>query len=393
MNNIHSIKIKRDRLTDAAQEVYPLAITHREESESLRRIAPAVVERLKDLQLFRIGLPKSLGGWEADPVEVLKTYELLSSAEASVAWSVWNNHLACAFGRFLDEDSMNEIFKNPRHVYANSARPEGVAEIVPGGYIVSDRWTLVSGCELSDWFALRCLVTSEDLPKTLGPGAKLKLFFIPKGAIKVIDTWSVGGLRGTGSHDIEIKDAFVNEKYAIDFDSPVAIDNAYSRLPIGCMNSAGNAAIALGLLKSATDDLVKLCLERVTPGKNPDLRDRLTVQTAVAKSKTLLSSTRAQLHNAVAIVWKESQEGNTYTDEQLADVWAASVRAATDAKAMLTEIYAAAGTAALYTKSHIERTHRDIHAVLQHGIIQPHWMNQAGMAYVGLKPTGSMFRI
>ena len=60
---------------------------------------------------------------------------------------------------------------------------------------------------------------------------------------------------------------------------------------------------------------------------------------------------------------------------------------------MLTEIYAAAGTAALYTKSHIERTHRDIHAVLQHGIIQPHWMNQAGMAYVGLKPTGSMFRI
>ena len=203
------------------------------------------MERLKDLQLFRIGLPKSLGGWEADPVEVLKTYELLSSAEASVAWSVWNNHLACTFGRFLDEDSMNEIFKNPRHVYANSARPEGVAEIVPGGYIVSGRWTLVSGCELSDWFALRCLVTSEDLPKTLGPGAKLKLFFIPKGAIKVIDTWSVGGLRGTGSHDIEIKDAFVNEKYAIDFDSPVAIDNAYSRLPIGCMNSAGNAAIAL----------------------------------------------------------------------------------------------------------------------------------------------------
>jgi len=310
-----------------------------------------------------------------------------------VAWSVWNNHLACTFGRFLDEESMNEIYKNSRHVYANSARPEGVAEIVPGGYIVSGRWTLVSGCELSDWFALRCLITSEDLPKTLGPGAKLKLFFIPKGVINIIDTWSVGGLRGTGSHDIEIKDAFVNEKYAIDFDSPVAIDNAYSRLPIGCMNSAGNAAIALGLLKSATDDLVKLCLERVTPGKNPDLRDRLTVQIAVAKSKTLLSSARTQLHNAVAIIWKESQERNTYTDEQLADVWTASVQAATDARAMLTEIYAAAGTAALYTKSHIERTHRDIHAVLQHGIIQPHWMNQAGMAYVGLKPTGSMFRI
>ncbi len=393
MNNTTTLQNTKTLPTDAAQEIYTLAIAHRNETERLRRLAPAVVERLKELQLFRMGLPKFLGGWEENPVEVLKTYELLASAEASVAWSVWNNHLACTFGRFLDEDSMREIFKDASHVYANSARPEGVAEVVSGGYNVSGRWSLVSGCELSDWFAMRCLVTSEDLPKTLGPGAKLKLFFIPKSAIKVIDTWSVGGLRGTGSHDIEITDTFVNEKYAIDFDSPVVIDNAYSRLPIGCMNSAGNAAIALGILKSATDDLIKICRERVTPGKGPDLRDRLTVQTAVAKAKTILESKRVQLHNAVSTLWEESLEGNTYTDEQLADVWAASVQAASDARAMLTEIYAVAGTAALYTSSHIERTHRDIHAVLQHGIIQPHWLNQAGMAYVGLKPNGAMFRV
>tara|TARA_R110002049_G_scaffold37208_1_gene117454 strand:+ start:21973 stop:22695 length:723 start_codon:yes stop_codon:yes gene_type:complete len=240
---------------------------------------------------------------------------------------------------------------------------------------------------------MRCLVTSEDLPKTLGPGAKLKLFFIPKSAIKVIDTWSVGGLRGTGSHDIEIKDTFVKEKYAIDFDSPVQNDNAYSRLPIGCLNSAGNAAIALGLLKAATDDLIKMCLERVTPGKSPDLRDRSTVQATIAKSKTILDSKRCQLHNAVSTIWKESVAGNNYTDEQLADVWAASVQAATEARGMVTEIYAVAGTASLYTKSRIERAHRDIHAVLQHGIVQPHWMDQAGMAYAGLKPSGAMFRI
>jgi alkylation response protein AidB-like acyl-CoA dehydrogenase len=392
MNNT-SLKITKTQPLIEAKEIYSLAISHREETEKSRKLASAIVERLKESGLFRMGLPKFLGGWEDDPVEVLKVYELLSSAEASVGWSVWNNHLACTFGRFLDEESMNEIFKDPSHVYANSARPEGIAKIVTGGYMVSGRWSLVSGCELSDWFALRCLVTSEELPATLGPGARLKLFFIPKAAIKVIDTWNVGGLRGTGSHDIEIEETFVTEKYAVDFNSQVGIDNAYSRLPIGCMNSAGNAAIALGLLKSATDDLIKICLERITPGKNPDLRDRLTVQTAVAKSRTILESKRVQLHNAVSTIWKESLEGNTYTDEQLADVWAASVQAATDARSMLTEIYAVAGTASLYTKSHIERAHRDIHAVLQHGIIQPHWMDQAGMAYVGLTPSAAMFRI
>ena len=59
---------------------------------------------------------------------------------------------------------------------------------------------------------------------------------------------------------------------------------------------------------------------------------------------------------------------------------------------MVSEIYAVAGTSSLYRNFKIERAHRDIHAILQHGIVQPHWMNQAGMAYVGLTPTGAMFR-
>ena len=393
MDNTLSLKCKDILLSDAAQEVCTLALAYREETENLRRLAPPIVKQLKKSKLCRIGLPRFLGGWEDNPVELIKTYELLSSAEASVAWSVWNNHLACTFGRYLDEISMIEIFNDPSNIYSNSTRPEGIAEIVPNGYIVSGRWTLVSGCELSDWFVLRCLVTSEDLPKTLGPGAKLKLFFIPKKEVKVIDTWKVGGLRGTGSHDVEVSKAFVSEKYAVDFNSPVHIDNAYNRLPIGCMNAAGCAAIALGLLKSAIDDLMKICQERISSGKNPDLRDRLTVQAAVSKSKTILNASRTQLHNSVSKLWKESLLEKPFSDKQLADVWSASYHAATTARAMVSEIYAVAGTASLYTTSKIERIHRDIHAVLQHGIIQPHWMNQAGMAYLGLKPTGAMFRI
>jgi len=391
--NSSTLNIIPKRPTEAAKEIYELSISHREETEESRRLAPAVVNRIQELGLFRLGLPKFLGGWEDNPIEVLKTYEILSSGEAAVAWSVWNNHLACTFGRFLDEESMREIYNNSAHVYANSARPEGFAQIVDGGYNVSGRWTLVSGCELSDWFVMRCLVTSDDLPKTLGPGAKLKLFFIPKEAVNVIDTWSVGGLRGTGSHDVEIKDTFVKESFAVDFESMVHVDNAYNRLPIGCLNAAGCASIALGLLKSATDELISICLDRVTPDKSPDIRDRATVQSAIAISKTTLDARRTQLYHSVGILWEEAQKGNRFTDVQLADVWAAAIEAATSSRALVTEIFAVTGTASLYTKYKIERAHRDIHAVLQHGIIQPHWMNQAGMAYAGLKPNGAMFRI
>lgn len=388
-----SLQAEYNLPSDAANQIYDLAILHRAETESSRRLAAPIVKQLLELNLFKMGLPKSLGGWEDNPVETLKVYEILASAEASVAWIAWNNHLACTFGRYLDKASMHEVYSNPSHVYANSARPEGIAESVAGGYKVSGQWTLVSGCELADWFVLRCLVITENSPKTLGPGANLKLFFIPKKEVSIIDTWDVGGLNGTGSHDIAVKDAFVKEEYAVDFDSPVAIDNAYSRLPIGCINAAGCASMALGVLKAATDDLTQMCLDRVTPGKSPDLRDRSTVQAAIAKSKTLLASKRAQLHSSVATLWEESNNQNTFTDEQLADVWAASCEAVREARDMVSEVYAVAGTASLYKKHKIERAHRDIYAISQHGIIQPHWMNQAGMAYAGLKPTGAMFRV
>ena len=378
---------------DAARKIAAIAIENRDETENSRRLAPPVVEQLKEHGLCRLGLPKSLGGWEDDPIEVLKTFEILSGAEAAVAWITWNNHLACTFGRFLDEESMQEIFGNEEHLYANSARPEGFAEETEGGYTINGKWTMVSGCELADWFALRCFVIKKGEPAKPGPGAVLKLFFIHKDDINIVDTWHVGGLKGTGSHDVKVENIFVPTKYAIDFESPVAIDNPYSRLPIGCINSAGNAAMALGLAKTVTNELVKMGLARVTPGSNPDLRDRPHIQASVANSLSLLSAVTLQLHKSVESIWNASLNEETYTDEQLADVWAASYTAATTARTILSDIFAVAGTVSLYSKFPIERAHRDIHAILQHGIIQPHWMHQAGMAHLGLKPTGAMFSI
>ncbi|WP_248724203.1 hypothetical protein [Seonamhaeicola sp. ML3] len=376
-----------------AKEICPIAISNRDETEKSRKLASDVVDKIVSKKLFRMGLPKHLGGWEDNPVEVLKTFEVLASAEGSAGWLTWNNHLACTFGRFLDESTMNEVYSNPNHVYANSARPEGFAEETTDGYIMNGEWTLVSGCELSSWLALRCIVTQDGVPKKSSRGVEMRLFFISKEKIEIIDTWNVQALRGTGSHNVKVKDLFVEKRFAVDFDSPVAIDNAYSRLPIGCINAAGNASIALGLAQSGLNDLIKMGYERVTPGKNPDLRDRATVQAAVADGVSALAAARNQLHGSVNKIWELSLNKEQYSDKQLADVWSSSYKAATTAKATLSNVFSVAGTAALYTQSPIERANRDLHAVLQHGIIQPHWMNQAGMAYLGLEPTAAMFRI
>jgi hypothetical protein len=39
----------------------------------------------------------------------------------------------------------------------------------------------------------------------------------------------------------------------------------------------------------------------------------------------------------------------------------------------------------------IEQAHRDIHAVLQHIVLQHFWLEQAGRIRLGLKPTHPLF--
>jgi hypothetical protein len=38
-------------------------------------------------------------------------------------------------------------------------------------------------------------------------------YFYPKSGARIIDTWDVSGMRGTGSHDIEVHDLFVPDEH------------------------------------------------------------------------------------------------------------------------------------------------------------------------------------
>jgi len=54
-------------------------------------------------------------------------------------------------------------------------------------------------------------------------------------------------------------------------------------------------------------------------------------------------------------------------------------------------MYAAAGASALYIECPLERAHRDIHAVLQHIVFAPFWMEAAGQVRLGLTPGNPIF--
>ena len=339
----------------------------RKETEEARCLAPQVVEKLIETGLCRLAVPASLGGYEADPVVALTVYEELAGAEASVAWIAWNNALPCLSSRYLSDSVRTELFGDARKLFANSTRPSGRAVVGEGGVRVSGRWSLVSGCELADWIPVMCIITEDAKPRLLAPGVpEMRMAYIPKGSYQILDTWYVGGLRGTGSHDVVVDEVFVPAERTFSFTDTNQLDQPLSRMPFFAMMSAGCAAICLGIAQAATDTLLELGSSKVQVDPTPGLRDRPAVQAMVATSAVELEAARLLLHHTLGDLWDTCRQGKPVSNLQRARMYSGAVHVGKKAKAVVTAMYEAAGTSALYVDCPIERAHRDIHAVTQH---------------------------
>jgi alkylation response protein AidB-like acyl-CoA dehydrogenase len=217
------------------------------ETEAARRLHPRVVACLIDTGLCRLAVPTNLGGYEADPLVGLRVYEELAAAEASVAWIAWNNQLNCLTSPHLADAPRAGLFGDPRLLFANSTRPSGRGVAVEGGFRVSGRWSLVSGCELADWILVMCVITDGTEAHQVAPGVpETRMAYLPKGSYRILDTWHVGALRGTGSHDVVVDEVFVPAERTFAFTDPTRIDRPLFRMPFRATMTAGCAAICRG---------------------------------------------------------------------------------------------------------------------------------------------------
>jgi indole-3-acetate monooxygenase len=364
----------------------------RQQTEEGRRLAPAVIEGLIAGGLFRLAVPASLGGSETQPAVALQIYEELAWADTSVAWIVWNNQFVGLASRYSSQAVRTEIFTDHRGIFANSTRPSGQAVMVNGGFNVSGRWSLVSGCELADWIPVMCLVHKSDQPRTLTDDEpEMRMTYLPKGSFRILDTWHVGGLRGTGSHDIVAENVFVPAERTFSFGDPAPDDRPLSRMPFFATLCAGCAAICLGVAQAARDTLLELASSKVQVDPVPATRDRPGVQMLVASSGAKLASARLLLYSALADVWAACTRGVTVTNTQRAHLWESGHHAAHVSRKVVRSMYDAAGASALYIDCPLERAHRDIHAVMQHIVFAPFWMEAAGQVRLGLTPGNPIF--
>jgi len=198
-----------------ARALTPMIEAASDRIEKERQVTPDVMAALHDAQLFRMLLPREMGGGEADPVAFMEVIEAISAGDASVGWCLGQG-LGCSHAAaFLAPAVATEIFGESNSVLAWGPPSGAKAISVEGGYRVSGRWRFASGSPHATWLGGHSLVCEADgTPRKDDKGRPiLRTMLFPKAKAKIYDVWNVLGLRGTGSNDYEVKDLFIPSAY------------------------------------------------------------------------------------------------------------------------------------------------------------------------------------
>ena len=217
--------------------------------------------------------------------------------------------------------------------------------------------------------------------------------FFPAQQGELIDTWDVGGLRGTGSHDYAVRDLFVPATHTITWGDPPRVSGALYRLPRQALLDNAMAALPLGIARTAIDTLLALAGGQKPAGTGPALVQRTTIQADVARAEAQYQAARAFLYDSVAKSWQSVQAGRELSVHEFAMLRLARTHAVQAAVEAVDLMYTGAGGGAIYTKSPLERCFRDVHTITQHVSMNPANYEVSGRIFLGLEPDRPLYRL
>jgi len=385
------VTVPRDTKQDLLAAVDALAPRLREASkeiEASRSLTEPIVQALVDAGLYRMLLPRALGGGELDPISYFEIVEALAQVDSAVAWSVLISTSTMNITvAGLPDALLARMFSTARQtIMAGSGPPKGRAVVVPGGYRVTGRWTQGSNILIAGWIHVGCYVYDGDALR-LGPEGKpiYKRCVLPASHAEAIDTWDTTGMRGTGSHDFALTDVFVPDERVHGLEPSPRPGPLYRF--VGWTHVA-HAAIGLGIARVAIDEFVALAGGKsatwhATEGR---LAARTTIQAKVAQAEALVGSGRAYVRESTRDLWETVVRGEPPTPHQRAVYRLAIAQAMSHAVQAVDLMYNVGGATAIYATSRLDRCLRDVHTAAAHVWVAPDTYELAGRLLLGLDP-------
>jgi alkylation response protein AidB-like acyl-CoA dehydrogenase len=359
-------------LMHRARALAPLLAAAAPEIESKRELTPDVLKALHPAGLFRMLLPRSLGGHEVPAPVYLEVLEELAKADASTAWCIGQTSVCSTMAASLKHEVASEIFgKDSRAVLAWGPLGRSSKAIrTKEGFRVSGTWHYASGSRHATWLGGHCHVFDENAAQAMdAEGKPLEITAIfPRERASFTDDWHVMGLKGTGSNSYAVTDLLVPGEFCVtSFGRNPAERWEHGplyRFTVFQLFGASFAAVALGIARAALDAFVELAKGKTPTGKQTVLRDNAVVQSQIGVAESGLCAARVFLSHAMRQMWQGAQQGDITTEQRVA-LRMASAHASQQARAVVDMAHYAAGGTAIFENNAFERRFRDMHAVSQ----------------------------
>jgi len=370
------------------RDLAPTLATHAGEGEALRRVPDAVLAAVREADLLRILVPRSLGGHGGSLADLCEGTRELARGDVASAWTVSFLMVHSWFLARFPATWRDGLFaEDPAPTAAAPLAPTGTLTPVDGGYRVDGRWAWATAVHHSDWVIVHGIDTGVELAT--------RFAVVPVADVTVEDVWHTSGMRATGSDTVVVEDLVVPADQTLagaDLFEPgrgVADDHLVA-LPLIPVLSLTASAPALGAAEAAVAAYQERLADRVLAyslgeraAEQPVAQVRLGA--ALGELDALLGAWRTTIARLEA-----APNGDGVDDRLRVRTRLGAAGAVQGARRLVADIGVGAG-ASVYLADHpFQRIQRDIETMKGHAIFDPDRVTElAGRVALGapLGPT------
>lgn len=352
------------------------------EFDSQAFISQDIIDKFKEIGVYRALVPKCFGGDSLSPIDFCKLIEKISMADGSAGW-VASFGMSPTYLGALPVSTLQKIYeKTPDIVFAGGIFPPQPATKTEGGHIIQGRWRYSSGCKSADLFGVGFTPRKSDdslgLPHTAVLYAK---------DVDIEDNWEMSGLQGTGSHDIIVNKKFVSDEWVFIRGSASTLDEPFFRYPSLSFATQVLCIVGIGVARSAIDYLITMSEKSKSITGAPIIGDRPLTQYQIAQAQAQLQSARSWFYETIQDTWETILIGDPVQKHQINSMRLACTHASRTAADVARTIQLISGMAGVHRTNPLSRYVNDTQVITQHAFMGEFTYQNAGSMLFGNEPT------